>query len=95
MIFVRAGILRSLCVTWRRILRITSVKPMETHENPNRQPTRVKAIALPAAEDNMLPHKTPEKPAEEQTPAESPNKEHRNQLLLRCSQLRLWDSLAR
>jgi len=56
---------------------------MKTHYDPNRQPNRVKAIALPVAgEDNMLPHKTPEKPAEEQRPPESRNKDHRNQLLL-------------
>lgn len=55
---------------------------MKTH-NTNRQPTRVKAIALPAAaKDNTLPHKTPEKPAEEQPPTESRNKQQRNQLLL-------------
>jgi hypothetical protein len=56
---------------------------MKTHENPNRQPSRVKAIALPApAEDNMLAHKTTEKPTEEQQPTESRNKEHKHQLLL-------------
>jgi hypothetical protein len=55
---------------------------MKTHENPNRQPTRVEAIALPAAaQDNISLHKT-EKPAEEQPPTESRNKERRNQLLL-------------
>lgn len=55
---------------------------MKTH-NTNRQPSRVKAIALPAAaEDNTLPHKTPEKPAQEQPPTESRNKQQRNQLLL-------------
>jgi hypothetical protein len=42
---------------------------MKTHENPNRQPTRVKAIALPAAaEANMLQHETREKPARGQPP---------------------------
>ena len=55
---------------------------MKTHENPDRQPSRMKAIALRAAEDNMLPYKTPEKPAEEQPLPESRNKEHKNQLLL-------------
>ena len=56
---------------------------MKTYENPNRQPSRVKAIALPAAaEDNMLAHKTTEKPTEEQQPTESRNKEHKHQLLL-------------
>jgi hypothetical protein len=56
---------------------------MKTHDNPNRQPAQMKAIALPAAAQvNMSPHKTPKKPAEEQSPTESRNKEQRNQLLL-------------